>query len=96
MKVLDVHNVKLTMEENGIGPTVILVHGIPTDYRVWQPQVDALAKHYRTISYSRRCAFPNQYNDNAKSSIENNTTDLARLITNTGGSPVHLIGHSYG
>ncbi len=96
MNAIEVNSVKLHVEEIGIGPAVVLVHGIPTDYRVWRPQVDELSKHYRTISYSRRCAFPNQYNDYAKSTIENNTTDLEGLIAKTVGGPVHLIGHSYG
>jgi non-heme chloroperoxidase len=89
MNAIEVNSVKLHVEENGIGPTVVLVHGIPTDYRVWRPQVDELSRHYRMISYSRRCAFPNQYNDYAKSTIENNATDLEGLIARTVGGPVH-------
>ena len=96
MNAIEINSVRLHVEEIGMGPTVVLVHGIPTDYRVWRPQVDELSKHYRTISYSRRCAFPNQYNDYAESTIENNTTDLEGLIAKTVGGPVHLIGHSYG
>ncbi len=96
MNALEVNSVKLHVEENGTGAAVVLVHGIPTDYRVWRSQVDELSKHYRTISYSRRCAFPNHYTDYAKSTIENNATDLEGLIAETGGGPVHLVGHSYG
>ena len=96
MNAIEVNGVKLHVEEIGTGPTVILVHGIPSDYRVWKPQVDVLSRHYRTISFSRRCAFPNQYSDYAQSTIENNATDLEELIAGAGGGPVHLIGHSYG
>jgi pimeloyl-ACP methyl ester carboxylesterase len=96
MNAIEVNGVKLHVEEIGTGPTVILVHGIPSDYRVWRPQVDVLSRHYRTISYSRRCAFPNQYSDYAQSTIENNATDLEELIAGAGGGPVHLISHSYG
>ena len=96
MNVVEVNGVKLHVEEDGTGPTVILVHGIPTDYRAWRPQVDELSKRYRTISYSRRCAFPNQYDEYAKSTIENNTADLEGLIAGTVGGPVSLVGHSYG
>jgi pimeloyl-ACP methyl ester carboxylesterase len=96
MNVVEVDGVKLHVEEDGTGPTVVLVHGIPTDYRVWRPQVDELSKRYRTISYSRRCAFPNQYDDYVKSTIENNATDLEGLIAKTVGGPVSLCGHSYG
>ena len=96
MKVIEVNGVKLHVEENGTGPAVVLVHGIPTDYRVWRPQVDELSKRHRTISYSRRCAFPNQYDEYAKSTIENNTTDLEELVAGTVGGPASLVGHSYG
>lgn len=96
MNAIEVNGVKLHAEEIGTGPTVVLVHGIPSDYRVWRPLVDALSRYYRTISYSRRCAFPNQYRDYARSTIENNATDLEELIARTEGGPVHLIGHSYG
>ncbi len=96
MNGIEVNGVKVHVEEKGTGPAVVLVHGIPTDYRVWRPLVDVLSEHYRTISYSRRCACPNQYNDYATSTIENNTTDLEGLIAKTVGGPVHLIGQSYG
>ncbi len=96
MKTLDVNGVRLHVEESGTGPAVILVHGIPTDYRVWRPLVDELSKRYRAISYSRRCACPNPCNDYTTSTIENNTADLEGLIAQSVGGPVHLIGHSYG
>lgn len=63
---------------------------------MWKAQVDRLSGDYHTISYSRRCAVPNQYSDHASSTVENNEKDLEELIARTGGGPVHLIGHSYG
>lgn len=96
MHLVEASGIKLHFEEAGTGPTVVMVHGIPTDYRAWSPQVDALSKRYRTISYSRRCAFPNQHDDYEKSTIENNTSDLEALIAETVGGPVSLVGHSYG
>jgi pimeloyl-ACP methyl ester carboxylesterase len=96
MKMIDVDGVKLNYQEKGNGPTLILIHGIPTDYRAWEEQVDVLSKNFRTISYSRRCAFPNQNKDYASSTVENNEKDLEGLIAQIGGGPVHLIAHSYG
>lgn len=60
------------------------------------PSFRRFPRNYRTISYSRRCALPNQFNDYANSTIENNAKDLEELIDRTGGGSVHLIGHSYG
>ena len=94
--MIKVGGVKLNFQEKGSGPTVIMVHGIPTDYRAWSEQVEVLSPYYRTIAYSRRCAFPNLDKDYANSTIENNEKDLEGLINQIGGGPVHLIGHSYG
>jgi len=96
MKLINVDGIKLNYQEKGDGPVVVLVHGIPTDYRVWDKQVEALSPQYRTVAYSRRCAFPNQNKDVANSTVENNAKDLEGLIAQLGGAPVHLIGHSYG
>jgi pimeloyl-ACP methyl ester carboxylesterase len=96
MKLINVDGIKLNYQEKGDGPVVVLVHGIPTDYRVWDKQVEALSPQFRTVAYSRRCAFPNQNKDVANSTVENNAKDLEGLIAQLGGAPVHLIGHSYG
>ena len=96
MKLIDVDGIKMNYQEKGNGQMLIMVHGIPTDYRAWGEQVEALSPRYRTIAYSRRCAFPNQNKDFANSTVENNAKDLEGLITQLGGGPVHLIGHSYG
>ena len=42
---------KLFYEERGAGPAVILIHGGMLDHRMWDPQVEALAKHYRVVRY---------------------------------------------
>lgn len=34
----------------GSGPTIILVHGVIVDHRMWAPQVEALSKNYRVCS----------------------------------------------
>jgi pimeloyl-ACP methyl ester carboxylesterase len=96
MKLIDVDGIKLNYQEKGKGPIVIMVHGIPTDYRAWEGQVEVLSSRFRTVAYSRRCAFPNRNSDLGNSTVENNAKDLQGLIANLEGGPVHLIGHSYG
>lgn len=94
---IDVGTANLFYEEKGSGQPVLFVHGIPTDYRAWTSQVDALSPHYRTITYSRRYAHPNiRQGDVLDSTIENNAADLAGMIKKLGIAPVHLVGHSYG
>src|SRR5712692_1465239 len=93
----DVGQVKLAYVEAGIGEPVVFVHGIPTDYRAWNGQIEPFSSKYHVVAYSRRLAQPNQNSmDYEKSTIENNSADLVGLIEELGISPVHLVGHSYG
>jgi pimeloyl-ACP methyl ester carboxylesterase len=96
MNTLEVNGAKLSLEMEGEGQTVVFIHGIPTDYRVWKPQVNRLSAKFHTISYSRRCAWPTMYSDYTSSTVENNATDLEELINRVGGGSVHLVSHSYG
>ena len=85
------------MTDRGSGEPVVFVHGIPTDYRAWTNQVSALADGFRSISYSRRFAFPNTNDGSVRqSTVETNTADLAELIGRLTTEPVHLVGHSFG
>ena len=97
MTSIDIAGVSLFFEEKGAGQPVMFAHGIPTDYRAWNSQIDAFSPHYRTIAYSRRYAYPNKREgDLLDSTIENNAADLVGLIKKLGLAPVHLVGHSYG
>src|SRR5438132_4604265 len=92
-----VGGMKLAYVRAGIGEPVVFVHGIPTDYRAWNSQIEPFSSKYQVIAYSRRLAQPNQNSmDYEKSTIETNSADLVGLIEQLGISPVHLVGHSYG
>jgi pimeloyl-ACP methyl ester carboxylesterase len=79
-------------------PVIIFVHGSLDDYRCWQFQIDSFSKKYRTISYSRRFAYPNKWIGNVAqdNTIEGNAKDLAELIRKLDVAPAHLVGASYG
>jgi len=93
---IDVNGVSLSFVEQGAGQPVIFIHGILSDYRIWAAQMDALSSSFRTLSYSRRCSYPNQRKDYENSTVENNAEDLAQLLKAKVDAPAHLIGHSYG
>jgi non-heme chloroperoxidase len=94
---VDTSDVSLFHVEKGAGQPVVFVHGIPTDYRAWNSQIDTFSNHYRVIAYSRRYAYPNKREgDLLDSTVENNVSDLVGLIKKLGIAPVHLVGHSYG
>ena len=97
MSTAEIDGVSLYWTEKGSGPPVVFVHGIPTDYRAWEAQSSALAGSFRTVSYSRRYAYPNsRAGDLLDSTVENNAHDLAGLIAKLDLAPLHLVGHSYG
>jgi non-heme chloroperoxidase len=79
-------------------PAIIFIHGGLDDYRCWQYQMDSFSSKYRTISYSRRFAYPNKWIGNVAqdNTIEENAKDLAELIRKLNLAPAHLVGASYG
>jgi pimeloyl-ACP methyl ester carboxylesterase len=97
MPEVDVGGVSICYEDTGSGPTVLFVHGIPTDYRAWGAQQGPFSQGRRMIAVSRRYAFPNsREGDVSDSTVQNNASDLKGLIERVGGGPVDLVGHSYG
>ena len=79
-------------------PAIIFIHGGLDDYRCWQYQTDSFSSKYRTISYSRRFAYPNKWIGNVAqdNTIKDNAKDLAELIRKLDIAPAHLVGASYG
>ena len=97
LKHIHVNGVELAYVEKGEGEPVVLVHGLISDYRAWDRQIDELAKRYRVIAYSRRYHYPNPWTGDASDySVDLHVHDLAALIQALDFGPVHLIGHSYG
>lgn len=97
LRSVNVGKVKLAYAEAGSGDPVVFVHGIPTDYRAWNGQMEPFSKKFHAIAYSRRLARPNENAmDYQNSTVKNNSTDLVGLIGELGLSPVNLVGHSYG
>jgi pimeloyl-ACP methyl ester carboxylesterase len=97
MPSVDIDAVNLSYVEKGAGQPLVFVHGIPTDFRAWNSQVDAFSDGYRAVAYSRRYAQPNKREgDLLDSTVENNSADLVGFIKKLGLAPAHLVGHSYG
>jgi non-heme chloroperoxidase len=99
LKNIEINGRQLHYVEQGDGqPPVIFIHGGLDDYRCWQFQIDSFSKKYRTISYSRRFAYPNKWIGNVvtDNTIEDNAKDLVELIRELDLAPAHLVGASYG
>ncbi|MDV3244961.1 MAG: alpha/beta hydrolase [Nitrososphaerales archaeon] len=97
MPTINAGGVDLFYTESGSGQPVLFVHGIPTDYRAWNRQVQKLSKNHRVVAVSRRYAAPNaRSGDMLDSTVGNNAADMKALVEKLGLAPVHLVGHSYG
>jgi len=93
----EIGGVSLYYEEQGTGDPILLVHGIPTDFRAWEAQMEPFSKERRVIAVSRRYAAPNQREgDVTDSTVQNNAMDLKGLVEQLGGRKVDIVGHSYG
>lgn len=97
MPTVQLNDTQLEYIERGQGDPVVLVHGTLGDYRSWELQLDAFAKTYRTISYSRRYHYPNPCSGNESDySAALHADDLAAFISGLGLDSAHIVGNSYG
>ena len=88
----DVNGVKLHYRVTGDGASLVLVHSGITDSRSWAPQLPALTKKYRVLSYDMRGFGQSDVAHGKYSSSE----DLAGLVAAAGMGPAALLGVSVG
>lgn len=80
---------------HGAGETIVLIHGVGMDQRSWQPQIEALSRNHRVVTYdmlghgeSRLPAEGVQLADFAE--------QLLHLLDHLQVSQAHVVGHSMG
>ena len=96
LRVIRVDGYPMAYLEAGRGPTVVLVHGVWSDYRALGAVQRALADRFRVISVSLRHAWPEPWDGTGSGySPGRHSRDLVSFIERIGG-PVHLVGQSYG
>lgn len=95
MPKVKINNVELYYEEKGSGEVIVFTHGASWDHRQWKPQIDELAKKYKTITWDVR--------GHGKSSLpkgkvdsEDFVKDLIGLLEHLNIKKVHLCGLSMG
>lgn len=97
LQAVQANGVELHYVTQGQGIPVVFVHGGLADYRVWAPQIERFAQHYRVIAYSRRYNYPNRAPALASEhSALVEAADLAALLRALDLAPSHIVGHSYG
>lgn len=85
----------LYAEQTGDGPSLVFVHGMCGDGRVWADQVNRLAGCFRCTTYDRRGHTRSPRTD-ATDTVELHADDLAGLITELDLAPTIVVGSSGG
>ncbi len=97
MPTATINGVELYYEVTGEGEPLIFSHEFAGDYRSWAPQVRALARRYRVITYSNRGYLPSAVpTDPAAYSQEQLVEDLRGLLDHLGIARAHVGGLSMG
>lgn len=89
---LDVAGARLRFRDDGTGPAVLLIHGWALDLELWEPQVPALARHYRVVRFDRR-GFGLSTGD---PSLDCDAEDVLALLDHLGVQRAALVGASQG
>lgn len=82
----------LHVVETGDGPPLLMVHGWPLDHRMFDRQVDTLARHFRCMAVDRR-GFGRS---TAPPDMRRELDDLDCILDALGLDRVHLFGVSQG
>lgn len=48
---VDVHGLRLAYAARGVGPPLVLLHGLPGSHRVWAPQLEGLADDFTVLAW---------------------------------------------
>ncbi len=97
MPTAHVNGVELFYEDTGTGFPVVFCHEFGGDYRAWDPQVRALSRLYRCITYSQRGFPPSSIpTDPDAYSQDLLIEDLRALVEHLGIQHAHFVGFSMG
>jgi pimeloyl-ACP methyl ester carboxylesterase len=89
--------VRLYLEETGDGPPVLFVHEFAGDHRSWEPQVRALSRRYRCVTYNARGYPPSDVpEDPAAYSQTRAVADAIAVLDALGIERAHVVGLSMG
>lgn len=95
-KTVVVDGYPLAYQEKGSGPTVVLVHGVLTDYRMWSRQLDDLSAGHHVVAVSLRHFYPEPWDGRGNDfTVSRHVEDLVKFMGAT-HPPVDLVGWSYG
>jgi pimeloyl-ACP methyl ester carboxylesterase len=89
--------VRLHFEETGTGSPVLFIHEFAGDHRSWEPQVRAMARRHRCITYDARGYPPSDVPEEPERySQERAVADAVAVLDHLGIERAHVVGLSMG
>jgi 2-(acetamidomethylene)succinate hydrolase len=78
------------------GPTLVFLHGITANGRVWDPVVERLSGRFRCVAVDQRGHGRSARPTGDVYAAEDYARDVAELIADIGAGPAVVVGHSLG
>ena len=89
--------IRLYYEQTGAGTPIVFVHEFAGDYRSWEPQVRALSRTHRCITYNARGYPPSEVpKEVAHYSQDRARDDIRAVLDALNIDKAHIVGLSMG
>ncbi|MFC5751021.1 alpha/beta fold hydrolase [Actinomadura rugatobispora] len=95
LETISLSALKTVVCTKGEGPSVLMIQGLGTDHRAWDPIVEHLAPHLRCVTFDNR-GVGKASPIGESTTIEDLADDAAELIEAIGEGPMHVCGVSLG
>ncbi len=97
MPFAKINGTRLCYESTGSGTPIVFVHEFAGDSRSWEPQVRALSRRYRCVTYNARGYPPSDVPKSAsKYSQDIHVDDIAGIMDALKIDKAHIVGCSMG
>ena len=97
MQIVTINGASIEYFEQGRGEPIVLVHGAPSDCRLWLPHCAALSARYRAVSYTQRYFGLGEWGgDWPPFSVRTHADDLIALLRQLAPEAAHVVAWSYG
>lgn len=91
----DLTHTSTEVRARGEGPTVLMIQGLGTDQRAWEPVTAAMAGSVRTLTFDNR-GVGSAAHAHGDLTFDAMAEDVAELIEAIGEGPLHIAGVSMG
>jgi pimeloyl-ACP methyl ester carboxylesterase len=97
MQHVTINGASIEYLDRGEGAPIVLVHGAPSDCRLWLPHCAELAARYRALAYTQRYFGRAEWQSSWPAfGVRTHTDDLVAFLRHVVGEPAHVVAWSYG